>query len=62
MEGTTGTMTTMLEAFSEVAAWMWGEVVELLAMVINQPILLISMSLFFIGAIIAMFIRIYHSF
>lgn len=54
-------METLLDAFSQVAAWMWSEVGDLLAFILNQPILLLAMSIFFIGAIVAFFIRIYHS-
>lgn len=54
-------MTELLSAFTEVAAWMWSEVGLLLTFILDQPILLLAMSIFFIGAIVAFFIRIYHS-
>ena len=54
-------MTEMLAAFTQVAAWMWSEVGLLLAFIIDQPILLLAMSLFFIGGIVSFFMRIYHS-
>ena len=54
-------MTELLTAFSEVAAWMWEEVGLLLAFLLDQPILHLAMSIFFIGGIVAFFIRIYHS-
>ena len=54
-------METLLDAFSEVAAWMWDEVGLLLSFLLDQPILLLAMSIFFIGGIVAFSIRIYHS-
>ncbi|WP_275533071.1 hypothetical protein [Lachnoclostridium sp. An14] len=40
---------------------MWDEVGLLLSFLLDQPILLLAMSIFFIGGIVAFFIRIYHS-
>lgn len=54
-------MTELLGAFTQVAAWMWSEIGLLLSWILNQPILLLSMSLFFVGAIVSFFIRIFHS-
>lgn len=54
-------MSSLLASFTEVAAWMWSEIGLLLAWILNQPILLLSMSLFFIGAIVAFFMRVFHS-
>ena len=54
-------MTELLGAFTQVAAWMWSEIGFLLSWILNQPILLLSMSLFFVGAIVSFFIRIFHS-
>ena len=45
-EGTTPPMTTLLKELT----WILG-----------QPILLLSMSLFFVGAIVSFFIRVFHS-
>ena len=42
-------MTALLASFTEVAAWFWSEIGLLLAFIIKQPILLLSMSLFFVG-------------
>lgn len=54
-------MTELLTSFSSVSAWMWKEVGLLLTWVMSQPILLLAMSLFFVGAIVSYFIRIFHS-
>lgn len=54
-------MSTLLGSFTEVAAWMWKEIGLLLTWILGQPILLLSMSLFFIGAIVSFFIRVFHS-
>lgn len=54
-------MTSFLGSFTEVAAWMWKEIGLLLTWILGQPILLLSMSLFFIGAIVSFFIRVFHS-
>lgn len=62
-EGSTApsSMSTLLGSFTEVAAWMWKEISLLLTWILGQPILLLSMSLFFIGAIVSFFIRVFHS-
>lgn len=54
-------MTSLLGSFTEVAAWMWSEIGLLLSWILNQPILLLAMSLFFVGAIVSFFIRVFHS-
>ena len=54
-------MTPLLGSFPEVAAWMWAEIGKLLTWVLGQPILLLAMSLFFVGAIVSFFIRVFHS-
>ena len=54
-------MTELLTAFSEVAAWMWEEVGLLLAFLLVLPLLLLAMSIFFIGRLLAFFMQIYHS-
>lgn len=54
-------LTTLLDTFSDCAAWMWDEVGLLLTFILGQPILLAAMSLFFVGSIAAFFIRVYHS-
>lgn len=59
-DGTAG-MTSLLSSFTQVAAWMWSEIGLLLTWILNQPILLLAMSLFFVGAIVSFFIRVFHS-
>ena len=59
--GGASSMSTLLGSFTEVAAWMWKEIGLLLTWILGQPILLLSMSLFFIGAIVSFFIRVFHS-
>ena len=53
-EGTTPPMTTLLKEFT-------AEIGKLLTWILGQPILLLSMSLFFVGAIVSFFIRVFHS-
>lgn len=57
----TGDFTGLLTIFSQVSAWMWKEIGLLLTWILSQPILMLAMSLFFIGAIVAFFMRVYHS-
>lgn len=54
-------LTSLLSVFTQIAAWMWSEIGLLLTWILNQPILLMAMSLFFIGAIVSFFIRVFHS-
>lgn len=56
-----GSITDMLGIFSQLFKWVLDEGATLLTWMLNKPILMISMSLFFIGAIIAFVMRIYHS-
>ena len=58
---TAGTITDMLEIFSQLFAWILEEGATLLGWMLDKPILMISMGLFFCGAIIAFLMRIYHS-
>lgn len=60
-EGDSAGMTSLLGSFTQVAAWMWSEIGLLLTWILNQPILLLAMSLFFVGAIVSFFIRVFHS-
>ena len=54
-------MAELLKSCTEVAAWMWSEIGLLLTWILNQPILMLAMSLFFVGAIVSFFIRVFHS-
>ena len=56
-----GTITDMLEIFSQLFAWILDEGSTLLTWMLDKPILMIAMGLFFCGAIIAFLMRIYHS-
>lgn len=60
-EETGGTITDMLDIFSQLFAWILEEGATLLSWMLDKPILMISMGLFFCGAIIAFLMRIYHS-
>ena len=60
-EGDNASMTSLLGSFTQVAAWMWKEIGLLLTWILGQPILLLSMSLFFVGAIVSFFIRVFKS-
>lgn len=59
--GTTGSITDMLGIFSQLFAWILDEGATLLSWMLDKPILMIAMGLFFCGAIIAFLMRIYHS-
>lgn len=54
-------ISSLLSTFTTIAAWMWSEIGLLLTWILSQPILLMAMSLFFIGAIVSFFIRVFHS-
>ena len=51
---------SLLVTFSVVTAWLWKECGLLLTWILSQPILLAAMCLFFAGAVVAFFMRIYH--
>lgn len=55
------TITDMLDIFSQLMSWILEEGATLLTWMLDKPILMISMGLFFCGAIIAFLMRIYHS-
>ena len=55
------TITDMLDIFSQLFAWILEEGATLLTWMLDKPILMIAMGLFFCGAIIAFLMRIYHS-
>lgn len=59
--GSTATIQDMLGIFSDLFAWILSEGATLLSWMLDKPILMISMGLFFCGAIIAFLMRIYHS-
>lgn len=51
---------SLLATFSVMTAWLWRECGLLLTWILSQPILLAAMCLFFAGAVVAFFMRIYH--
>ena len=57
----TTSISGLLSTFTAIAAWLWSEIGLLLTFIMGQPILLLSMSIFFIGVIVAFFIRVFHS-
>lgn len=50
-----------LSEFSQVSSWLWSQVGLFLKFLIGQPILLLAMSLFFIGVIVAFLFRVYSN-
>lgn len=61
-EGTgTNTVEGLLTNFTTIAAWMWDEVGLLLSFIMEQPILFLTLSLFFIGAVVAFCTRVYKA-
>lgn len=59
--GGDATIQDMLGIFSDLFAWILEEGATLLSWMLDKPILMIAMGLFFCGAIIAFLMRIYHS-
>ena len=51
-----------LSIFSEVFAWFLKEGANLLSWMLDKPIILLSLALFFVGAVIGVLARIYGSF
>ena len=59
---TTGTLAETLDVFSDVFTWFLKEGGNLLAWMLGKPIILLSLSVFFVGAVVGMLARIYSSF
>lgn len=59
---TAGTLTDTLTIFSEVFAWFLKEGGNLLSWMLGKPIILLSLSVFFVGAVVGILSRIYSSF
>lgn len=57
-----GTLTDTLSIFSEVFGWFLLEGGNLLQWMLGKPIILLSLSVFFVGAVVGMLSRIYSSF
>ena len=51
-----------LSIFSEVFAWLLKDGSNLLSWMLDKPIILLSLALFFVGAVIGVLARIYSSF
>lgn len=58
--GANAGLNSLLSTFSIMTAWLWKECGLLLTWILSQPILLAAMCLFFAGAVVAFFMRIYH--
>lgn len=55
-------LTDTLSIFTEVFAWFLKEGGNLLAWMLDKPIILLSLAVFFVGAVIGVLARIYSSF
>lgn len=60
--GATATLTDTLTTFSSVFAWFLERGGELLSWMLNKPIILLALSIFFVGAVVGMLSRIYNAF
>lgn len=60
MEGATG-IAALLELFTTVSAWLWDEVGLFCQFVLDQPLLLLSLAIPFIGLIVNFFLRIFKT-
>lgn len=58
----TGTLTGTLSIFSEVFAWFLDEGANLLSWMLDKPIILLSLAIFFVGSVIGVLSRIYNAF
>lgn len=58
----TGTLTGTLSIFSEVFRWFLQEGGNLLSWMLDKPIILLSLAVFFVGSVIGVLSRIYSSF
>lgn len=59
--GSAGGLTTMLETFTSIAAWLWTEVGLFCTFVLGQPMLLIALAIPFVGLIVNFFMRIFKT-
>lgn len=60
--GGAGTLSDTLTTFSEVFAWFLKEGGNLLSWMLDKPIILLSLAVFFVGAVVGVLARIYGSF
>lgn len=56
------TLSDTLTTFSEVFAWFLKEGGNLLSWMLDKPIILLSLAVFFVGAVVGVLARIYGSF
>lgn len=61
-EVSSGSLTDTLKIFSEVMAWFLKEGGTLLSWMLDKPIILLSLAIFFVGSVIGVLSRIYSSF
>lgn len=57
-----GTLSDTLKTFSDVFAWFLQEGAALLSWMLDKPIILLSLAVFFVGSVIGVLSRIYSSF
>lgn len=58
----TATLTDTLDTFSEVFQWFLTSGGDLLSWMLDKPIILLSLAIFFVGAVVGVLARIYSSF
>lgn len=56
------TLTDTLTTFSSVFAWFLERGGDLLSWMLDKPIILLALSIFFVGAVVGMLSRIYNAF
>lgn len=56
------TLSDTLETFTEVFNWFLASGGDLLAWMLDKPIILLSLAIFFVGAVVGVLARIYSSF
>lgn len=59
---TTATLTGTLAIFSEMFGWFLDEGANLLTWMLDKPIILASLGIFFAGSVVGMLSRIYNAF
>lgn len=58
---TSAGITSMLELFTQVAAWLWKEIGLFCNFVFGQPLLMLAFAIPFIGIIVNFFVRIFKT-
>lgn len=58
----TATLSDTLTTFSSVFAWFLERGGDLLSWMLDKPIILLALSIFFVGAVVGMLSRIYNAF